>query len=281
MNNQKSSATRIGQIDFSNCLPINLPIKKGEVELEGDFFDRVPNDLNKLIMAGELDISAVSLFCYLNCEDLELVPGLSVASLGPVGSVLFFHKGRLEDLGKEPLLVPDASATSINLLSIILKEETGSVPEFIREKKPDLIKSELPGALIIGDDALKVDKLWSEQYNRVDLGKWWHDRYQLPMVFGVWAARKEFVAKHRSQYEKIVTGLNRARDIGLNEMLEEVVEEAAKHMLLDKVRVRKYFLEELDYNLGQEHRQSIELYRKKCDELSLFGSKRGQKVGHI
>ncbi len=272
MNDKQIEKTlpRIGQIHFSNCLPINLPIKNGTVEMQGQFIDRVPNDLNKLIMAGELDVSAVSLFCYLNSQDLTLVPGLSVASLGPVGSVLFFYEGDLKDLGSEPLLVPDSSATSINLLSIILHDETGSIPDFVREKRPDIEKSPARGALIIGDDALKVDGRWSSKYNRIDLGKWWHDRYNLPMVFGVWAARAEFASQNPDLYAEIVNGLNQARDIGLSQMLEEVVDEASKHMLIDKSRVRKYFLEELDYNLGDEHRRSIDLYRRRCEELSLL-----------
>ncbi|HMO24141.1 MAG TPA: hypothetical protein PKC98_24525, partial [Candidatus Melainabacteria bacterium] len=82
----KRGLPRIGQIDFSNCLPINLPIQKGAVVLEGEFISRVPSGLNALIEAGDLDVSAVSLYCYLNCPSLSLVPGISVSSLGPVGS---------------------------------------------------------------------------------------------------------------------------------------------------------------------------------------------------
>lgn len=264
----KRGLPRIGQIDFSNCLPINLPIKKGAVVLEGEFISRVPSGLNALIEAGDLDVSAVSLYCYLNCPSLSLVPGISVSSLGPVGSVLFFYQGDIKDLDNAPILVPNASATSINLLRVILDQEASVKADFQTVLTPDLPGSSASGALIIGDEALKVDKSWSASYNRIDLGKWWYDRFKLPMVFGVWAARSEFVEQEPVRYKAIEEALIRSRDLGLSSHLEEVVDAAACHMVLDRERVRRYFIEELDYNLGDEHRKSIELFAKLCGSLN-------------
>lgn len=263
---------RIGQIDFSNCLPINLPIQKSRVKVHGDFVSMVPSQLNKLILEDKLDISAVSLFCYLNSTKLDLVPGISVSSLGEVGSVLFFYKGELEDLDDKPLLVPNSSATSINLLSILLNKEANVTPRQISVASPDLLNENTYGALVIGDYALKVDRKWSQTFNRIDLGKWWYDNYNLPMVFGVWAARSDYVAENPLVSKEIFSALNKSRDLGLTVMLKDVVTEAVKHMQLSTQRVEKYFTEELDYTLSKKHLESIELYRNLCDELNLFDS---------
>ena len=88
------------------------------------------------------------------------------------------------------------------------------------------------------------------------------------MVFGVWAARSEFVEQEPVRYKAIEEALNRSRDLGLSSHLEEVVDAAACHMVLDRERVRRYFIEELDYNLGDEHRKSIELFAKLCGSLN-------------
>lgn len=269
-NNQTNPLPRIGQIDFSNCLPINLPIEKGRVKIEAEFISRVPSQLNQLIVEEKLDISAVSLYCYLNSPSLSLVPGISVSSLTEVGSVLFFYEGSLDDLKDKPLLVPTSSATSINLLSIILNKEASIEAKQIPVKSPDLPNSDSKGALVIGDYALKVDTEWSKKYNRIDLGKWWYENFRLPMVFGVWAIRKKFLESESNESKVIIDSLNRSRDIGLSDMLPDVVREASKHMNLNQSRVEKYFTEELDYTLGEKHMESIRLYKKLCLELNLL-----------
>ena len=267
---EKNRKARIGQIDFSNCLPVNLPIKRNRVTLEGEFVSRVPAELNSLIEADKLDVSAVSLFCYLNSDKLKLVDGLTVSSLGPVGSVLFFYKGNIRDLKDKPVLVPKASATSTNLLSIIINQETGGQARFASVVAPDLEEDEaVKGALVIGDEALKVDPRWSENFNRLDLGEWWYSRYQLPMVFGVWAARKSYIEENKESFLNIERCLNQARDIGLSEMLDDVVDVASKIMNLRKERVTRYFTEELTYALNEEHLKSISLYNDLLKELKL------------
>lgn len=264
---------RIGQIDFSNCLPINLPIRKRRVILEGEFVSKVPSQLNNLIEEDQLDVSAVSLFCYLNSNKLQLVDGLSVSSLGPVGSVLFFYKGEISDLKDKPVLVPKSSATSTNLLSIILQQEAGGSAKFTSVVHPDIeADEEVKGALIIGDEALKVDPGWSAKFNRLDLGQWWYSRYKLPMVFGVWAARYAFIEENERMFLNIQESLNRSRDIGLSDMLDDVVDEASKIMNLSHQRVTRYFTEELTFALNDEHTKSIALYNDLLKELKLVGN---------
>jgi len=46
------------------------------------------------------------------------------------------------------------------------------------------------GALLIGDRALEVAKAFPDMV-RLDLGQAWLDRHQLPMIFGVFVARKD------------------------------------------------------------------------------------------
>lgn len=272
-NNNENNLPRIGQIDFCNCLPINLPIKNKKVSIDAQFLSHVPSKLNSLIEANQLDVSAVSLFCYIkNSSNLKLVSNLSVSSLGAVGSVLFFYKGALEDLGDTPILVPTSSATSTNLLSIIIEKETGKKAALKPVSKPDIEEEGVGGALIIGDEALVLDSIWSKKYNRIDLGQWWWQKYNLPTVFGVWVARKHFIEQNPDSYKKIESALNNSRDIGLTSMLPQVVDKASKIMNLPESRVESYFVDELDYTLTDKHFESIKLYTRFCDELGLLDS---------
>lgn len=274
---------RVGQISFSNSLPVNLPIARGKVELDADVIYGEPQFLNKRIMAEQLDISSVSSFCYLSRPELDLVPGLSISSLGPVGSVLFYSRKELSDLRGKTIAIPAASATSVRIMTLLLKLEAGIDPILEVVETPDLNDDRFSGTLIIGDLALKADRalMGSDDENaripsdspikyRYDLGQWWTDRFKLPMVFGVWVVRKSYREQNGSEFRRVAEKLQEARNLGMSSMLDEVINEASIVTNLPAERVRKYFVEELDYHLNDQHQESLELFRSLCKQHKLL-----------
>ena len=255
---------RVGQINFSNCLPINLPIELGRVALEANLIDGTPQELNLLIEAGELEISSSSSFLYLSRNDLELIPNLSISCFGPVGSVLFFSKCKPEQLGDARVAVPRASATSIRLLSLMLQIEYGCNPklEVVQNPKIGEEDSDFQGALVIGDEALRIDDEFSEGNYRVDMGEWWTSRMKLPMVFGVFVARQNFIEQNPDSYRHISESLQTARAIGTGVMLEQVIERAVSMTGLSRARMETYFVDNLNWRLDESHRESLALFSK-------------------
>jgi chorismate dehydratase len=265
---------RFGQISFLNCLPISYPIEKKHVSLNADIIFANPQALNLAFAQNELDLGAMSSFYYLQTfnlkDNFQLLDGISISSVGAVGSVLFFTRVPLNKQSLKRVCVTAQSATSVNLLKVLLAEEYGLHPEFVASNQPDIFDPSFDGALIIGDRALEHDKLWSGSAERIDLSKWWYERYQLPMVFGLWAAKTSWVAANQEAVLQIKSQLLKALELGLSSLFPEVLTLAAQRSGLSKARLEQYYLSDLNFEMKDEHLAGLSKYKELCQKHNLI-----------
>ncbi|MBI5181038.1 MAG: menaquinone biosynthesis protein, partial [Nitrospirae bacterium] len=185
-------ALRVGEINYSNCIPIFYTLKKRHY-IEGyTFIQGIPSELNQLISDGRIDISPSSSIEYaINPEKYLILPDLSISSVKRVESILLFSQFRIEDLNNKTIGLTKASATSTVLLKILLKRLYGYSNTFIdtEESLEDGLKK-YPAYLLIGDEALNenINKKGLFVY---DLGKLWYNLTGKPFVFALWLVRKE------------------------------------------------------------------------------------------
>lgn len=268
-NEKNGQRPRLGQINFVNCLPVHLPLTTGKVQVEADITEETPANLNSGYSTGALDLGAMSSFYYLsNQDDLVLLPGLSISTYKEVGSVLFFNKSRIKN-GSQ-IVVPASSATSVALLRLYLACVHGVEANITASQRPDLNAGGFEAALVIGDRALTVDADWTKHAERVDLGQWWSANFKTPMVFGVWAARKAWYETNKEAFQKLADELRTARDLGLSTLFEAVLDQAQTRTELSRNRLRRYFLEELDYSLSDEHLKGLELFKEQLKEKAFL-----------
>ncbi len=275
---ERAILPRLGQIAYINCLPITLPLTRGLVPINARVEFANPGELNQAYGSGRLDIGAMSTFFYLQSRAMTIIPRLSISSNGNVGSVLFFHR-RNPDRNSENapenaspfrIAVPAASATSVFLLKILFQAEFGYLPETITVTRPDLSNPAYDGALFIGDHALAVDPSWSKQFSRIDMGNWWKCKFDLPMVFGVWAARSSWAEIHVLDFERISHALVASLEIGLGEAFSDVLREAERRTGLSLARLERYYRQELDFSFGERHLKSVRLYESLCQKHGFF-----------
>lgn len=260
---------RLGQINFVNCLPIVLPLTSGAVQIDAEMSQDTPANLNAGYESGNLDLGAMSSFFYLSNEDnLHLLPGLSISTNAAVGSVLFFSKGELKDGCR--ISVPSSSATSVALLQLYLAKIFSIKANIVTDTAPDVAADGIDAALVIGDRALTVDSAWSEFCDRTDLGQWWSTTFEAPMVFGLWAARKDWKVTREAQFEAITESLISARDMGLTTLLPEVLIEAEKRTSLDVERLKRYFLEELNFTMTADHLRGLGKFKASLVEYGIL-----------
>jgi chorismate dehydratase len=120
-----------------------------------------------------------------------LYPDLSVSALQSVKSIMLFHRKPLNELDGASIALTTASATSVNLLKIILDKGYGLKPNYT-SAAPSLtdMMQEHDAALLIGDDAIKAT--WVDYgYLVTDLGEEWFKLTGKWMTFAVWAIRKQ------------------------------------------------------------------------------------------
>lgn len=261
---------RLGQISFANCLPITLPIERQHVVLDAEIVFAPPSRLNQLFQDGELELGSMSSFYFLCNDRFTLCPDLSISCRGPVGSVLLFAKCDPASLSRGTVVASSQSATSINLIKILFAEHFGNWPQIVTDERPDLELNEFDGALVIGDRALEVDNDWSQRYVRIDVGAWWWERYRVPMVFGVWAARADWVDANHYRFAEISRALRTAKMLGLTRRWKDTLFEANRRTGLSLSRLERYYREELDFDFDKEHSEGLALYQSLLRKYNLI-----------
>ena len=253
----------IGQVDFINCLPINLPIELGEVKINANIINAVPSELNKKILNGEIDIAPVSSLAYIENND-KLIPiaDLCIASNGPADSVLLFSKFPIEELNGANIALSNASATSNKLLQVLFKEFYKLNNTFETVTSP-LQSNHYPARLLIGDYALLEFSKMPRNIFIYDLGSLWKKYTNLPMVFGIWVARKEIIEKYPNEIEIISNQLRKSKEIGLTTMFDKVIKKSQEKVLISKEFYSTYF-QHLSFNLIDEYVKGLELFEKLC-----------------
>jgi chorismate dehydratase len=160
---------RLGRISYANMAPVFFRVEAEYEEVSG-----VPTELNRRLIAGEIDTAPISSIEYArNADSLLLLPRLCVSSEGAVDSIQLISRLPFDRI--RTVAITPESATSVVLTKVLLPEAR-HVP----------LGEEADAKLLIGDAALK--SAFEDPTPHHDLGRLWLKRTGLPMVFAVWAA---------------------------------------------------------------------------------------------
>lgn len=183
---------RLGRIDYLNCYPFYYHMLE-KAPLPGtQLTARLPSELNRLLAAGELDLSPVSAGAWPDLAGkAALLPEFCISSAGRVGSVLLISRRPLPELGGRPLALSSASRTSVVLLRTLMKKYYGVRPDY-RPAGPRPSLADYEAALLIGDDALTPEAAAAPY--RYDLAELWLKHTGRPVVFAVFAGGRAAAA---------------------------------------------------------------------------------------
>ena len=216
-----------------------------DVELSKD----TPDRLNDALVRGDLDIGPISLVEYLrHADQLVLLPDLAVGSDGPVLSVNLVAQRPLDQLRRVAL--GSTSRTSVLLARMWLAEAHGVTPAYF-DCPPELTAMllEADAAVLIGDAALRATyDAPRHGLDVYDLGTVWRDWTGLPMVFAVWAARRDYAQANPGLVKDVHAAFVRGRDEAMAHV-DEVAAQAARWEPFDPVTLARYF-RTLDFSLG-------------------------------
>ena len=242
---------RVGHIQFLNCLPIYWGLMRSGALLDVDLRKDTPDKLSADLVAGNLDIGPITLVEYLrHADDLLLLPNLAVGSDGPVLSVNLISTRPLAELDGRPVALGSTSRTGVMLAQMLLAERYQAEPEYFR-CPPELTQMlmEADAGVLIGDPALRaMYEAPRLGLTVTDLGQAWKEWTGLPMVFAVWAVRKDYAAINPGAVKDVHEAFQRSRDLCLGE-LDEAATAAARWEPFDATTLATYF-RTLDFSLG-------------------------------
>jgi len=223
---------RLGRISYVNMAPVFY-----RLEAEVDEVSGVPTELNRRLLAGEIDLAPISSIEYArNAETLRILPRLCVGSEGAVDSIQLVSRRPLEQV--RSVAVTPESATSVVLTKVLLPEAV-QVP----------LGEEADATLLIGDAALR--SAFEDPTPHYDLGRLWLERTGLPMVFAVWAAPEPVPAGIAALEDALVASVRLARAEP-----EKLAFEASERYGYPAGFLARYF-EKLRYRFGPRERAGL------------------------
>jgi chorismate dehydratase len=255
---------RLGDISFLNCAPIRWGLADSGAVHDVDLVSATPERLATQLMSGDLDISPISLVRYLrHSDELDLLPGLAIGSDGPVRSCHIVSRDPLDDLDGQVVALSEASRSTTLLARMLLEDAVGVRPVYrtLRQDVEGMLKT-ARAAVVIGDDALRLQADVPRGLTVHDTGAMWRSWTGLPMVFAVWAVRREFAQAHPDVVREVRAALLDAVGRAWSHPVEVAAAAARESrsgragalgmpVLLDYYRT-------LDYSLGERQLAAIE-----------------------
>lgn len=260
---------RIGQINYSNTLPVYLYFHPERFGDRIRVFPQVPAQLNRAMAAGEIDVGPISSFSYAEHADEYLtLPELSVSADGKVGSIFLFSKKTITELNGAYVSLTNTSATSVNLLKIILQQFIGLTVHYSMES-PNLetMMAHSDACLLIGDDALLAYRE-NKRYHVYDLGELWKEHTGYPMTFAVWAVRRDAIIRHPDLLREVHAVFLESKRQSLANM-DKLAKGAIERYGGDMEAWVHYF-RGLQYDYTALHREGLEHYYRCAYELGLL-----------
>ena len=256
------SKIRLGSVNYLNCRPLVHGLGGDADPLFSLRFDP-PAECASLLSSGEIDLGLIPTIAYADRPGDLVVPGVSIASEGPVASVALFTQKPLSEI--HTIALDTSSRTSVALTRILCARRFGIAPTFVRHA-PDL-ESMLAGhdaALLIGDPALFVDHraLGAE---KIDLGQAWTDMTGLPFVWAFWSGRADCLPPHA------VRRMQAAKEAGV--LVSDALADA---YMADRPQyqaiARHYLREHILFDLTDRMLQGLRTYYREAAAVGLIAS---------
>lgn len=245
---QAGERLKFGCHDFLNSQPIVYPIKEGLVDTPFDTIFAPPGELADMLKAGALDLAFIPAVEYARIHGLRIVPGFSIAALGPVKTVLLFSKRKIGEV--ETVAVDHRSRTSVSLLRVLMAEFYKKEVEFVITRDVrNFIDAPEDATLVIGDESF-CDARGRHVY---DLSELWHGFTGLPFVFAVLCVAPGCEA------HAAVAALRRAKEVGMG-MLEEISRVSAARAGITAEECRDYLANHIRYDLTDEDAAGLRLF---------------------
>jgi chorismate dehydratase len=248
---------RVGAVNYLNTKPLieGLDSIAPHFRLSLD----LPSRLADQLAAGQLDVALIPVIEFFRGHNYSLIPGVSIASRGPVLSVTLFSRVPWSEIRSVSL--DEGSRTSAALTKLLLNERTEAEVQF--EKLP--IDQPFEGlstdaVLLIGDRAMRACLPGYEF--AYDLGQEWNEWTGLPFVFAVWAVREAIDPQECTPF------FQQAKKLGI-QRIGPIAAREAPGLNLDPGFCRRYLTNIVQYDLGPRELAGLGQFYERATAIGL------------
>jgi chorismate dehydratase len=255
----------VGKIPYLNSVPFYARFERRQFRI----LPIVPRRMGMLCEQGEMDAGLFSFLDYVRLEStLELLPWC-IATRDQVKSVMLFSREGWGDLDGKTIGITGDTATSVHLLKVLLEKKHGVRARFERLHAGVNDYSGYDAVLLIGDEALRRNKIGLDGFELVyDLAREWYEWQKLPFVFAVWAVRKDLPDSTKNELKDII-------ELSLDSCERDyagVGSEHGRRLGLTTGETVEY-LEGFNFRLGDREREAMRVFRQLCRETKTVASK--------
>ena len=247
---------RLGAVGYLNARPLVYKLEQSpNFSLRFD----IPSKCADLLHAGGIDVGLIPSIEYLRGTSLSIVPGLAIASRGPVTSVMLYTTKPIKDV--RSIAMDTSSRTSVALVRVLCANHFRINPTF-EPLGPNLdaMLEKHDAALMIGDNALFEPRAAGRDV--IDLGEEWTGFTGLPFVYAFWAGKSGILTPAH------VKELQETRDRGVAEadaVAREYLKDAPERQPLGA----RYLRENIKYYLGNDEQAGLERFYRYAAELGV------------
>lgn len=257
--------TVLGILPYLNVKPLIYPFENGSLPKGWSLISAPPAKLAEMLHDGRIAAAPISSFEVLGSDDLCAVPGICIASHGPVKSVVVLSRVPFERITKVAL--DSGSLSGAAMTKIILHEKFGIAPEYLpAEPNPSEMLRTADAVMLIGNAALTFSPVG---LRRIDIGEAWLELTGYPAVFALWAGKKDLLTP------AIARHLLKARDEGLKK-IELIVNTESEKLGIPRPLVREYLSKNICYTFGESERASLEAFAELCRKHGLIPQNTGK-----
>ena len=219
----------------------------------------VPSAMGPLAYSGELQAAPFSLIQSFGLtEDYETLGDMGISVKGAVRSILLYSKIPLQELSGSIIGVTQESATSSQLLRVILETKYNVQPY----KYVTLSDETSVAFLLIGDQALQTHGNVPGFDYRYDLSEEWFNWHQLPFVFARWMVVKSLNKNDKTMIaDRLINNLNRNMSGNLSDIISK-----RESMEIEPGGIENY-LRAFRYIFSEEDQEAIEVFKEAWESL--------------
>ncbi len=255
----------VGRVPYLNCEPFHLHLDA----LGFPMVEAPPRMLGEMAADGRVDsgLMAAADFHRLS-DDFELAGPFCIAARRQVWSVLLLSQRPPRALHGSTVVLTEESSTSAALLRLLLTQAFGvRAPEFVRASADSDLARSADARLVIGDEALRLRAAgFPDSPYITDLAREWWEWTGTPMVFAVWAVRKNAPAAEKAALREALT-----RSLAeYPQHVEAIAARRAPGLGMTPEEIAAY-LKILTYRMGPLEEQGLATYRSRLETLDVAG----------
>jgi chorismate dehydratase len=246
---------KVSAVSYLNTAPFVYGLRNSEVIKHLQLTLDHPAECIRKVLVEESDLGLVPIHAILNRTDFNVISDFCIGATYKVRTVALFGHSPLNEI--KTIYLDYQSRTSSALVKVLARELWKQDFEWkpflpsnsFRDIQPD------EGMLAIGD---KVFNLENHFTYGVDLAQEWHRLTGLPMVFALWATRKNLG-------KRFVERFNAALSLGLKNI--EAAVEMFGQTIIPNAEAADYLRNNISYGFDAQKKEAMKLFRNYTKDI--------------